>query len=180
MPAASSLNIIATLAGNGNVTIKKDSFWVYKDNIYKSKIDQYDTTKLDINPSYFSWVGRYLRYAYSCDNVVNMPILAEDNFNCDLVAGNNVIINNSEDDNEGIIINIVSPAPTGQLKPENQIIIGNVKKNVFQIEENILENGVDVNYRENSVRVTNTEADSTDKVSYAKGTLFFLDKTKTA
>lgn len=177
---ANKLNIIATLAGNGNVTIKKDSFWVYKDNIYKSKIDQYDTTNLDINPSYFSWEGRYVRYASSCDNIVNMPILAEDNFNCDLVAGNNVIINNSENDNEGIIINIVSPAPKGQLKLENQIVIGNVKKNVFQIEENILENGVDVDYRENSVRVTNTEADSTDKVSYAKGTLFYLDKTKTA
>ena len=177
---ADKLNTIVTLAGTGNVTIKKDSFWVYKDNIYKSKIDQYDTTKLDINPSYFSWVGRYLRYAYSCDNVVNMPILAEDNFNCDLVAGNNVIINNSEDNSEGIIINVVSPAPKGQLKPENQIVMGNVKKNIFQIEENILENGVDVNYRENSIRVTNTEADSTDKVSYAKGTLLFLDKTKTA
>lgn len=166
------LSVIKELTG----TIHKNSYWISDKNIYKANLDL-SIDRAEINSSYFTWVGRYARHAYSCSNVVNLPILSENEEVCGVKAGNKTIYNKG--DGTGVIIDVVKPAARGQLKLENQIVLGNIKLGKVETKKT-LENGVDVDYRENSIVVDDTEDEDVSTAEYAKGTLFYIEKSKTA
>lgn len=171
------LDTISKHQSNSTYSINKGTYWVYNGNVYKASISFSGATAPDVNEHNFTWVGKYLNDAKSCSNVSNLPILSEDNLICGVKAGNKVIV--GDKNNDGVIIDVVSPAPKGQLKLDNQIIIGKVKKDVYS-KEATLENGVDVNYRENSVFVTDTHDADVSTAEYGQGTLFYIENTKTA
>lgn len=171
------LDIISKHQDGSPYSINKGTYWVYNGNIYKASISFSGTTAPVVDEHNFTWVGKYLNDAKSCSDVSNLPILSEDNLICDVKAGNKVIV--SDKNNDGVIIDVVSPAPKGQLELDNQIIIGKVKKDVYN-KEATLENGVDVNYRENSVFVTDTHDADVSTAEYGQGTLFYIENTKTA
>lgn len=171
------LDIISKHQDGSPYSINKGTYWVYNGNIYKASISFSGTTAPVVDEHNFTWVGKYLNDAKSCSDVSNLPILSEDNLICDVKAGNKVIV--SDKNNDGVIIDVVSPAPKGQLELDNQIIIGKVKKDIYN-KEATLENGVDVNYRENSVFVTDTHDADVSTAEYGQGTLFYIENTKTA
>lgn len=171
------LDIISKHQGESTYSINKGTYWVYNGNVYKASINFSGTTAPVVDEHNFTWVGKYLNDAHSCSDVSNLPILSEDELICDVKAGNKVIV--GDKNNDGVIIDVVSPAPKGQLKLDNQIIIGKVKKDVYS-KEATLENGVDVNYRENSVFVTDTHDADVSTAEYGQGTLFYIENTKTA
>lgn len=171
------LDIISKHQDGSTYSINKGTYWVYNGNVYKASISFSGATAPAVNEYNFTWVGKYLNDAHSCSNVSNLPILSEDELICDVKAGNKVIV--GDKNNDGVIIDVVSPAPKGQLKLDNQIIIGKVKKDVYS-KEATLENGVDVNYRENSVFVTDTHDADVSTAEYGQGTLFYIENTKTA
>lgn len=171
------LDIIRKHQNGSTYSINKGTYWVYNGNVYKASISFSGTTAPVVDEHNFTWVGKYLNDAHSCSNVSNLPILSEDELICDVKAGNKVIV--GDKNNDGVIIDVVSPAPKGQLKLDNQIIIGKVKKDVYS-KEATLENGVDVNYRENSVFVTDIHDADVSTAEYGQGTLFYIENTKTA
>lgn len=171
------LDIISKHQDGSTYSINKGTYWVYNGNIYKASISFSGTTAPVVDEHNFTWVGKYLNDARSCSDVSNLPILSEDELICDVKAGNKVIV--GDKNNDGVIIDVVSPAPKGQLELDNQIIIGKVKKDVYS-KEATLENGVDVNYRENSVFVTDTHDADVSTAEYGQGTLFYIENTKTA
>lgn len=171
------LDIISKHQNGSTYSINKGTYWVYNGNVYKASISFSGATAPAVNEYNFTWVGKYLNDAHSCSDVSNLPILSEDELICDVKAGNKVIV--GDKNNDGVIIDVVSPAPKGQLNLDNQIIIGKVKKDVYN-EEVTLENGVDVNYRENSVFVTDTHDADVSTAEYGQGTLFYIENTKTA
>lgn len=171
------LDIISKHQDGSTYSINKGTYWVYNGNIYKASISFSGTTAPVVDEHNFTWVGKYLNDARSCSDVSNLPILSEDELICDVKAGNKVIV--GDKNNDGVIIDVVSPAPKGQLNLDNQIIIGKVKKDVYS-KEVTLENGVDVNYRENSVFVTDTHDADVSAAEYGQGTLFYIENTKTA
>ena len=171
------LDIISKHQDGSTYSINKGTYWVYNGNVYKASINFRGTTAPVVDEHNFTWVGKYLNDAKSCSDVSNLPILSEDNLICDVKAGNKVIV--SDKNNDGVIIDVVSPAPKGQLKLDDQIIIGKVKKDVYN-KEATLENGVDVNYRENSIFVTDTHDADVSTAEYGQGTLFYIENTKTA
>lgn len=171
------LDIISKHQSDSTYSINKGTYWVYNGNVYKASISFSGTTAPVVNEYNFTWVGKYLNDAKSCSNVSNLPILSEDELICDVKAGNKVIV--GDKNNDGVIIDVVSPAPKGQLNLDNQIIIGKVKKDVYS-KESTLENGVDVNYRENSVFVTDTHDADVSTAEYGQGTLFYIENIKTA
>lgn len=171
------LDIISKHQDGSTYSINKGTYWVYNGNVYKASISFSGATAPAVNEYNFTWVGKYLNDARSCSDVSNLPILSEDELICDVKAGNKVIV--GDKNNDGVIIDVVSPAPKGQLNLDNQIIIGKVKKDVYS-KEATLENGVDVNYRENSVFVTDTHDADVSTAEYGQGTLFYIENTKTA
>ena len=171
------LDIISKHQDGSPYSINKGTYWVYNGNVYKASINFRGTTAPVVDEHNFTWVGKYLNDAHSCSDVSNLPILSEDELICDVKAGNKVIV--GDKNNDGVIIDVVSPAPKGQLNLDNQIIIGKVKKDVYS-EEATLENGVDINYRENSVFVTDTHDADVSTAEYGQGTLFYIENTKTA
>lgn len=171
------LDIISKHQDGSRYSINKGTYWVYNGNVYKASISFSGTTAPVVDEHNFTWVGKYLNDAKSCSDVSNLPILSEDELICDVKAGNKVIV--GDKNNDGVIIDVVSPAPKGQLKLDDQIIIGKVKKDVYN-KEATLENGVDVNYRENSVFVTDTHDADVSTAEYGQGTLFYIENTKTA
>lgn len=171
------LDTISKHQSDSTYSINKGTYWVYNGNVYKANTSFSGTTAPTVNEHNFTWVGKYLNDAHSCSNVSNLPILSEDELICGVEAGNKVIV--GDKNNDGVIIDVVSPAPKGQLNLDNQIIIGKVKKDVYS-EEATLENGVDVNYRENSVFVTDTHDADVSTAEYGQGTLFYIENTKTA
>lgn len=171
------LDIISKHQNGSTYSINKGTYWVYNGNIYKASISFSGATAPAVNKYNFTWVGKYLNDAHSCNDVSNLPILSEDELICGVKAGNKVIV--EDKNNDGVIIDVVSPAPKGQLKLDDQIIIGKVKKDVYS-KEATLENGVDVNYRENSVFVTDTHDTDVSTAEYGQGTLFYIENTKTA
>ena len=171
------LDIISKHQDGSTYSINKGTFWIYNGNVYKASISFSGATAPAVNEHNFTWVGKYLNDAHSCSNVSNLPILSEDELICGVEAGNKVIV--GDKNNDGVIIDVVSPAPKGQLKLDNQIIIGKVKKDVYS-KEATLENGVDVNYRENSVFITDTHDADVSTAEYGQGTLFYIENTKTA